>query len=168
MRDGRLLRRAHSVEQPSYLQDDDDHGLPNFSEYGPELTRNVRGLRIWLPLQLHGVAAFRSALEEKLELASLAYEELLADPHFEILAPPTLSIVAYRMRGRDPAWADAALAEVLRRVNDERRVLLSSTTINGRYVGRLCVLNHRTDRSRVLEATDALRRHAAAVAQEVC
>lgn len=132
VRDGELLRRAHSVEQPAYLQDDDDHGLPNFSDYGPELTRNVRGLRIWLPPQLHGVAAFRSALEEKLELASPAYDELRADPHFDLLAPPTLSIVAYRMRGRDQAWVDAALAEVLRRANDERRVLLSSTTIDGR------------------------------------
>jgi aromatic-L-amino-acid/L-tryptophan decarboxylase len=166
VRDGELLRRAHSEEQPAYLQDDRDHGLPNFSEFGPELTRDARGLRVWLPLQLHGVAAFRAMLEEKLELARLAYDELSSDANFDLLGPPTLTIVAYRMAGADTASADAALAEVLRRVNNEQRVVLSSTRIDGRYVGRLGVLNHRTDRSRVLEATDALRRHAAIVTRE--
>lgn len=163
VRDGALLRRAHSGDRAAYLQDGHDHGLPDFSDYGPELTRDARGLRVWLPLQLHGVAAFRSALQEKLELARLAYDELAVDPRFEMLGPPELSIVAYRLTGDDPASADAALAEVLRRVNAEQRVVLSSTRIDDRYVGRLAVLNHRTDRARVLEATSALRRHAAEV-----
>jgi aromatic-L-amino-acid/L-tryptophan decarboxylase len=167
VRDGELLRHAHSVDQPAYLQDGGDYGLPNFGDYGPELTRDARGLRLWLPLQLHGVEAFRSALNEKLDLARLAYDELRADPHLEVLGPPELSIVAYRMKGNDAARADSAMAEVLRRVNAEQHVFLSSTQIDGRYVGRLSVLNHRTDRSRVLEATGALRRHAAMVVQEL-
>jgi aromatic-L-amino-acid decarboxylase len=166
VRDGELLRLAHSVGEAAYLQDGGDHGLPDFGDYGPELTREARGLRLWLPLHLHGVEAFRSALDEKLDLALLAYDELRADPHFDVPGPPELSIVTYRMRGV-AGTADSALAEVLRRVNAEQRVLLSSTQIDGRYVGRLGVLNHRSDRSRVLEATDALRRHAAVVAREL-
>lgn len=59
------------------------------------------------------------------------------------------------------------VSAALRRVNAEQHVFLSSTHIDGRYVGRLSVLNHRTDRSRVLEATGALRRHAATVVQEL-
>ena len=55
---------------------------------------------------------------------------------------------------------DAATTELLRRVNAEGRVLLSSTRVGGRVVGRICVLNHRTDRAHVDEALDALRRHA--------
>ena len=55
---------------------------------------------------------------------------------------------------------DDATAELLRRVNAERKVRLSSTRIDGRFVGRLTVLNHRTDRARVEEAVAAIRRHA--------
>jgi aromatic-L-amino-acid decarboxylase len=64
VRDGAALRAAH-YEGAAYLQDLIAEGdLPNFSEYSPELSRDVRGLRVWLPLKLHGVAAFREALDE--------------------------------------------------------------------------------------------------------
>jgi aromatic-L-amino-acid decarboxylase len=159
VRDAELLRQAHSGDEAHYLQDIGDSGLPNFNEYGPELSRDYRGLRMWLPLHLHGVAAFRAALDEKLDLAETAYEELIADPHLSVLQRPDLSTVAFECHA-----GDEATAEVLRRVNAEQRVLLSSTRIDGRYVGRISVLNHRTDAARVAEAVDAIRRHAAAVA----
>src|SRR5262249_61528989 len=77
VREGALLRRAHHHEGGAYLQDlDDPSALPNFNEYSPELTRDFRGLRLWLPLHLHGVGAFRTALDEKLDLAQLAYDTL--------------------------------------------------------------------------------------------
>ena len=163
VRDGEHLRRAHTVGPAAYLQDGLDLGLPDFCDYGPELTRPARGLRIWLPLQLHGVQAFRSALDEKLDLAQLAYRELVDDPNLELLDPPELSTVTYRVAGPDPRWTDAATTELLRRVNAEQRVVLSSTRIGGHTIGRLTVLNHRTDRERVLQATEALRRHAASL-----
>jgi aromatic-L-amino-acid decarboxylase len=72
--------------------------------------------------------------------------------------PPDLSIVAFHVQRDDPAGA--LTAELLRRVNAERRVLLSSTRIGGRYVGRICILNHRTDRDRVDVAVRSVRRHA--------
>jgi aromatic-L-amino-acid decarboxylase len=154
VRDGDLLRRAHLAGPAAYLQDIAGSDLPDFAEYGPELTRPSRGLRLWLPLQLHGVEAFRNALDDKLDLAAHAYHRLSADPLFDVPAPPELSTVAFRLRRGDTA-------ELLRRVNAEQRVFLSSTRIDGRYVGRICVLNHRTDRARVDEAIDALRRHSA-------
>ena len=60
---------------------------------------------------------------------------------------------------------DGATAAVLRGVNDERRAQLSSTRVGGRVLARVSVLNHRTDRARVDEALDAIRRHAAAAAR---
>jgi len=153
VRDGELLRRAHTVGPAAYLQDIQDTDLPDFGAYGPELTRPFRGLRLWLALHLHGVDAFRAALDDKLDLVAHAYEQLAADPRFDVLAEPELSTVAFRLRHGDTA-------ELLRRVNAEQRVLLSSTVVEGRYTARICVLNHRTDRARVDEAIDALRRHA--------
>ena len=70
MRDGQELRDAH-YEGAAYLQDLPPTGeLPNYSEYSAELSRDWRGLRVWFPLRLHGVAAFREALDEKLDLAA--------------------------------------------------------------------------------------------------
>jgi aromatic-L-amino-acid decarboxylase len=159
VREGDRLRQAHAGEPAAYLQDIHDIGLPDFAEYGPELTRPFRGLRLWLALHLHGTDAFRAALDEKLDLAAHAYRRLSADPLFDVLGEPELSTVAFRLRNGDTA-------DLLRRVNAEQRVFMSSTVIDGRYTARICVLNHRTDPARVDEAVDALLRHAAAIDRE--
>ena len=166
VRDGELLREAHSGPAADYLQDITDSDLPNFAEFGPELTRDFRGLRLWLPLHLHGVAAFRAALDEKLDLAELAYDELAEHPHLRVLHRPELSTIAVRCQLPDRSGSDGdiATAELLRRVNAEQRVFMSSTRIGGRYYARICVLNHRTDRSRVTEAIQAIGHHASALA----
>jgi aromatic-L-amino-acid/L-tryptophan decarboxylase len=175
VRDGSSLRAAHAGPEAHFLQDIQDSTLPDFAAYGPELTRDFRGLKLWLPLHLHGVDAFRAALDEKLDLAEHAYRRLVADPNLVVLGAPELSTVAFRCRphpgavaangdsAAPDAAADEATAEVLRRVNAERRVLLSSTRIDGRFVGRVSVLSHRTDLARVDEAVDAILRHAAAL-----
>ena len=70
VRDREAMRDAH-FEGAAYLQDLPPSGeLPNYNELTPELSRDVRGLRVWFPLVLHGVAAFRDALDEKLDLTA--------------------------------------------------------------------------------------------------
>jgi aromatic-L-amino-acid decarboxylase len=111
---------------------------------------------------LHGVAAFREQLAEKLSLSRWAHRQLSADPRFEMLDEPQLSVVAFRLRagGED---ADRLGTELLRRVNARRRVFLSSTRMDGRYVLRLCVLSFRTHEDRVRDAVEALREEARAL-----
>jgi aromatic-L-amino-acid decarboxylase len=150
------LRRAHASEA-HYLQDvAAAHGQVNFTDLSPELSRDFRGLRLWLPLQLHGVAAFRVQLEEKLALARWAHQRLRDVPELEMLDEPQLSVVAFTVRPRPGRDANALGAELLRRVNARRRVFLSSTILDGRYVLRICVLSFRTHEQRVREAVDAL------------
>lgn len=156
VKDPDALRRAHASEA-HYLQDvAAADGQVNFTDLSPELSRDFRGLRLWLPIQLHGLAAFRAQLEEKLALARRAYERLRDVPALEMLDEPQLSIVAFTVRPR-PGLDESALgAELLRRVNARGRVFLSSTVIDGRYVLRICVLSFRTHRDRVDDAVDAL------------
>ena len=95
VRDAAKLRAAHQVGA-HYLQDLGAEGdVPNFADLSPELSRDFRGLRIWLPLQLHGVAAWRAALDEKLDLAELSFEGLRSSPGLEVPWRPELSIVAF-------------------------------------------------------------------------
>ncbi len=161
VRDGGALARAHR-DTASYVQDVADEGSLGFADLSPELSRDFRGLRVWLPLMLHGVAAFREQLAEKLSLARWAHRELAADPLFDMLDEPQLSVVAFRLRA--PAEdADRLGSELLRRVNARRRVFLSSTRMDGRYVLRLCVLSFRTHEDRVRDAVEALREEARAL-----
>ncbi len=159
VRDLESLRRAHQGAA-GYLQDvAAGLGEVNFTDISPELSRDFRGLRVWLPIQLHGLGAFRQQLQEKLELTRWAYRELKDDPLFEMLDEPQLSVVAFtaRLPGRDPG---AAGAEILRKVNERRRVFLSSSTIRGRYVLRICVLSFRTHADRMRDAVVGLREEA--------
>lgn len=158
VRDRGALQRAHSLGA-DYLQDVGGEE-PSFADLSPELSRDFRGLRLWLPLKLHGVGAFREALAEKRALALLAHEALAAEPElFEILDPPQLSVVAFALRGAD----DATSAELLRRVNARGRVFLSSTRLRGRHALRICVLSFRTHAERVLDAVGALVEEARAL-----
>ncbi len=157
VRDGSTLRDAHYV-RADYLQDiSEEAELPNFSEYSAELSRDIRGLRVWLPLKLHGVGAFREALDEKLDLARLMYAALRDTPRFEVPWEPELSIVAFRYlpASGDP---DEFNRRLLERVNASKRVFMSSTTLGGRFTLRACILNHRTHRDRIEEAIDIIRR----------
>lgn len=160
VRDGKLLREAHHVGA-EYLQDlAPEEEIPNFADYSPELSRDFRGLRVWLPLMLHGVAAFRSALDEKLDLARFLYRSLVETPGFEVPWEPDLSIVAFRYR---PATGDpdGFNRRLLDGINQSKRVFLSSTMIGGRFIIRACILSHRTHRDRVEEVVEIIRGTAA-------
>lgn len=163
VRDGEHLKAAH-FSDAAYLQDlAGEDLLPNFSEYGPELTRDFRGLRVWLPLHLHGVAAFRRLLQEKLDLSRLLYEQLSALPGFELPWEPRLTVVPFRYLprgGGGDAGSDAFNKRLLERINASGRVFLSSTILRGHFMLRPCILNHRTHRPRVEETIRII--HAAA------
>jgi aromatic-L-amino-acid/L-tryptophan decarboxylase len=155
VREGRRLLEAHAAGPARYLQDLVREGESlNFSDYSPELSRDFRGLRVWLPLKLHGLAAFREALEEKLDLARLLYEGIRDAPGVEVPWEPDLSIVAWRAAGEDP---DAAGRAMLQRINASGRVFLSSTVIEDRFTLRAAILSHRTHRDRIEEAIDIIR-----------
>ncbi|MEV1169168.1 aminotransferase class V-fold PLP-dependent enzyme [Nonomuraea sp. NPDC049784] len=152
VRDPAVLHAAHAADG-RYLQDlspmDD---LPDFGHLGVELTREFRGLRLWLPLHLHGVRAFEQELDEKLDLAAYLHRHLAQDPRFEVPWQPDLTVLLFRLRG-----TDEDNRRLLAEINSSRRVYLSSTTIDGRFFLRMCVLSFRTHADRVEEALDIIR-----------
>lgn len=140
-------------EGADYLQDlGETDALPDFDSLSVELSRDFRGLRLWLPLHLHGVGAFRAQLDEKLDLARLAHETLAADPRLEVPLSPDLSVIAFRLRDGD----DAAQLEFLERINASQRVLLSSTRLGGKIYLRLAILSLRTHGDRIREVLELI------------
>ena len=159
VREGRRLREAHDVHEAEYLQDlADDEQTPNFADLSPELSRDFRGLRVWLPLKLHGLGAFREALDEKLDLARVLFEGIRDEPGLVIPWEPELSVVAFRLEPpRDDSDGDGPTRRLLERINASRRIFLSSTMIDGRMFLRACVVSHRTHRDRIDEAVGIIR-----------
>ena len=102
VRDADALRAAHSGDDAHYLQDiDAEPSCPTSPTSAPSSPATFRGLRVWLPLHLHGVAAFREALDEKLDLAEWTYTALVAEPALHLYGAPELTTVAFRCADDD-------------------------------------------------------------------
>jgi len=123
-----------------------------------ELSRHFRGLRLWLPLQLYGLAAFRAALEEKLLLARYAWERLQQMPGFATFCAPDLTIVGlYACTGRNDQ--DEFNRRLLDAIQQEGEVFLTSTRLHDRLVIRLAVMAQNSHRDDVDLALDRLAWH---------
>ena len=159
VRDQEELRRAHHLEADYMPEMQQAADLVDFCELSPELSRDFRGLRVWLPLKMHGVPVFRAALDEKLDLAAWACEALRSIEHVKIVAEPQLSILAFRLE--PPDLEDEAVDQLnrtlLRCINHRQRVFLTATTLEGRFVIRICVLSFRTHSDRMRQAIEDLR-----------
>ena len=159
VKDGAALKRAHQVTAAYLPSLEDDPEVVDFANMSPELSREFRGLRVWLPFKMHGVTPFRRNLEEKLELTHWATAELRKISGIEIVAEPQLSIVAFRLTR--PGLGAEALnllnQELLQQINARKRVYLSSTFLNGHFVLRICVLSFRTHLDRVQMCLEDIR-----------
>ncbi|PYQ68468.1 MAG: decarboxylase [Acidobacteria bacterium] len=165
VRDAQALRRAHalSADYMPVMQEDSD--LVDFNLVSPELSREWRGLRVWLPIAMHGIGPFRRNLEEKLELTRWATDELRRIPGIEIVAEPQLSIVAFALAGPglDSSQANELNRTFLSAINARKRVYLTGTMLGPRFVLRICVLSFRTHLDRMREGMEDIRAAAAEV-----
>lgn len=165
VKDGELLKRAH-ILTAEYLQ---DHTTPegefNASEYSPELSRSYRGLRVWLPLKLFGVKAFRENLAEKLHLTKWMYQRFLEEPGFECVAVPDLSVIAFRYHPQKGS-VDTFNRHLLEKIVKSQKLFLSSTLLDGEFVIRVCILSFRTHQPEVEEAFEIIKNAAKKLVSE--
>ena len=137
----------------AYMLTEDSHsGLRDISSLGPELSRPFRGLQVWLPLHLHGVAPFREALDNSLDLAELAYTRLTAIDGIETPWRPDLSIVAFRFKDDDLG------REAMAAINEDRVVHVSPTIVDDRFILRFAILNRRTTIDHIDHAIDIIEK----------
>lgn len=151
VRDGRHMRAAFSLIPP-YLQTDGKTegigGLPWFSEYGFQQTREFRALKVWMALRYHGLSGYRSSIARDIRLAARLAKSLGASGEFEVFEPQSLSIVCFRYAPRE--WKENSQAvddlnrAVLEKVQGGGEAFLSSTVIDGRFWLRACIVNPRT------------------------
>lgn len=153
VRDRETLRDGHAVGAaylPTMLDADAD--AVDFCELSPELSRDFRGLRVWLSLELFGVDAFRAALDEKMNLAWALSERLAGIDEIDVVAKPELSLLAFRLRP-NAIDDEEELAKInrafLQRINQSRDHYLTPTTSGGRFLIRVCILHFRSHAAHV-------------------
>jgi aromatic-L-amino-acid decarboxylase len=159
VKDPGALRRSHSVSAHYMPGMQDDSDSVDFCEISPELSRNFRGLGVWLALKLCGLSAFRASLDEKLDLAREAVEAVRGIPGMTIVAEPQLSLFAFRLapEGASRAEMNRLNRDVMDRVNARQRVLLTGTLLGEDFAIRMCILSFRTHSDRVQMALEDLR-----------
>lgn len=124
------------------------------SEYGVQLSRSFRALKVWWLLREHGVEKYARLVEQNCAQAAYLAELVDADPELERMAPVALNIVCFRFRGRSGEAATELDGPALDRLNEALLVGLqedgvaapSSTLLGGRFALRVSLTNHRSRR----------------------
>jgi aromatic-L-amino-acid decarboxylase len=161
VRDVEALLRACRIS-PEYLRTTHDAEVVNFRDWGIQLGRRFRALKLWFVLRSYGVSGLQEMVRRHVALARELAGRIQAEPEFEVVAPVPFGLVCFRWRppGHTEAELDALNERLLARVNASRRVHLTHTRLAGRYVIRL-VVGHRDTRREHVEAAWGLIRGAA-------
>ena len=133
---------------------------PNFSDRGQQLSRTARALKIWMSVQTFGMAAFRAAVQNGLDLAQRAETYVHDSPSLELMAPVSLSILCFRVNPTDRDCDEKTLEQVnrtvLARMFWDELAFLSSTSLKGFVALRMCIVNHTTTWEDVRRTLDAV------------
>ena len=154
------LRQAHQISAAYLPPFQEDAAHVDFCEVSPELSRDFRALRVWLPLKLFGWDTFRQYLDEKIDLCGQAFDAVKSLKHIEIMSPPQLSTFAFRLvppNVLSPTELNSLNHDFLARINQQRKIFLSGTTIDGIFMIRVCVLCFRTHEKHILQCISAVK-----------
>lgn len=156
------LRNTYSMTSDYMPAMQEGGDTVDFCEISPELSRDFRGLRMWLPIKMHGIEPFRSNLEEKLELTRWAYDALLKlsdDLNGQLrVIEPQLSVVAFRLQPEDLSIDETNRMNQawLERINQSKRWFMTPTILDGYFTIRICILSFRSHRDRVEECLNEI------------
>ena len=150
VRDSRALRDTFQVVA-DYLREesDADDGPLDFKDYGPQLHRSFRALKVWMTFKAYGARKLRAAIESNIEIMRYLAERIEASRDFIRLAPVPLSVVCFQYRTpdvaihRDQKYLNGLNHQLLEALEKDGRVFLSGTKIHGKTVLRACSVNHR-------------------------
>jgi aromatic-L-amino-acid decarboxylase len=164
VKDMELLRRTFSLVA-DYLVTPETN-TRNYMDYGLQLGRRFRALKLWFAIREYGVSGLQSRLRSHIALAQSFASWVAAEPHWELLAPHPLSVVCYRYApsGLDAARIDALNDAIVTAVNEDGRIMISATKLHGRTALRLAIGNERTTLADVELAWEILRETAAMLA----
>jgi len=161
-RNDAAARAAFSTDEADYIK---THGYTDeeafaFWDYGVELSRRFRALKVWLTLQYYGSRRIAQAISEDIALAAYLGESVSTAEDFELLAPVELSICCFRYvpkRGMSDQELDQLNEKIMETVQKGGRAYLSNATVNGKFALRACITNFRTTKADIDETIAVVR-----------
>jgi len=159
----RQRHRSTFALTPEYLEKT-ERGLASgplwFSEYGLQLSRGFRALKVWLSFKEHGLDRYAELIDRNIRHARALAALVEAAPDLELMAPVVINIVCLRFNpgGLDDQRLNALNEELLIRLHESGIAAPSYTTLGGRYCLRAAIANHRTDERDLRTAVDAIQR----------
>ncbi len=118
-------------------------------DYGLELSRGFKALKVWMSLKEQGTAKFGRLIDQNIAQGAYLAQVIADEPRLELMAPTTINIVCfrYRIEGGDEAAIKALNTEILLRIQEEGTAVPTDTTVHGRHCLRVAINNHRTRRA---------------------
>lgn len=138
-----MLRQTFSLV-PEYLKTTDTAEV-NYMDYGIQLGRRFRALKLWMVMEHYGIDRIRSVIRDHVGYARRLASELTRRPDIELLAPQSFSVVVFRKKGIDEAASEKITTELLERMNASGRLFVSHTKLKGKYGIRVAIGNGATE-----------------------
>lgn len=145
-----VLKRAFSLS-PEYLRTQEDAKVENYMDYGIQLGRRFRALKLWFVLRYFGVAGIQARIRHHLNLAKEFASWIDADQNFQRMAPTPFSTICFRANPDDKndIELNKLNQQLMEAVNATRKVYLSHTKLGDAFVLRMAIGNLKTERRHV-------------------
>ncbi len=140
VKDKTTLKKTFEIH-PEYLKTGVDAKVNNYRDWGIQLGRRFRALKLWFVLRSYGVEGLQNMVREHIRLAQLLKEWIDADPSFEVMAPVDFGLVCFRCNPKNMSEQklDMLNRRLLESVNQTGKTLLTQTKLKGKYVIRFCI-----------------------------
>lgn len=152
VKDPASLIRTFEIH-PEYLKTGVDAEVKNFRDWGIQLGRRFRALKLWFVIRSYGIEGLQKIIREHIRLAQMFKVWLEEHEYFEVMAPVPLSVVCFRLNdGRDEDELNALNRKFLEMLNQSGEVFLTQTTLEDRYVLRMAIGQRTTEEKHIREA----------------
>lgn len=151
IRDPDSLVRTLAIK-PEYLKTHGKDGIINYSEWSVPLGRRFRALKLWFLLRAHGLEGLRSMIRNHVAWAEALATRIAAEPGFELVSDPMLSLFSFRHAPEGVGDLDAHNQRLVNAINDDGRIYLTQTRVDGRFAIRFQVGQFETEEQDVADA----------------
>ena len=159
VKDKEALIKTFSIN-PEYLKTKTAGQVNDYRDWGIQLGRRFRALKLWFVIRSFGVEGLKQKIREHIQLAKEFEKWINENDHFEIITPRTLNLVCFRFKPSgisDVSLLNEINERLLTKLNDSGKVFLSHTKLNGKYTLRIVIGQTHVSRRNVEAAWELIR-----------
>lgn len=153
------IKKAFSIV-PEYLKTDEESKVINYMDFGIQLGRKFRSLKLWFLIRYFGVEGLQNIIREHIRLGELFADFIDRHPNFERLAPTPLSTICFRAipnKNMNDEELNEFNKNLMNEINSSGKLFLSHTKINGKFTIRITIGGIRTEEKHILNAWELIQ-----------